>query len=90
MLSRDNDAKETAKTAKELLKILDGYANDDDPVKLLTGINPIIHDHPNRRLIIRRITEFLPDKQRLLWQRIHDNRELEARIHKAYSEIPCI
>lgn len=75
-----NDDKCTVKLAKELLELLANYDDDDDPVKLLTSINPSIHNHPNRRLIIRRITEFLPEKQRLLWQRIHDNRELEEEL----------
>ena len=62
--------------SREILQSLQTYIEDDDPVKLLTGINPILFDHPNKRLIVRRITEFLPEKQKMLWQRIYDNRDL--------------
>ena len=75
---------DTVKLANKILTSLSAYEDDDDPVKLLTGINPMIHQHSNRRIIIRKITDFLPERQRIIWQRIHDSRELEVNSRIQY------
>ena len=53
---------ETVALAKRILGLINSYDRTSDTIALVTGINPLIANHPQKREIMKRILTLLPEK----------------------------
>ena len=58
---------ETVALAKRILSLINSYDRTSDTIALITGINPLVLNHPNKRQIMKKILTLLPDKGKLFY-----------------------